>query len=135
MRFLLAGIVLGLERIHSLKLVYRAVDLDGIMIRANGYPVLANLAMVFPEGSNDPKEQNGAFRSPEEFRNMQVTRATDLWTVGILLHYISVGDFVNFSLFKERNFRCSSISRPLESLINELLLFRPEDRLGYKDMS
>ena len=59
-----------------------------------------------------------------------MTRATDFWALGVLIHYLCKGSFINYSIFRERSFMVAGISVELADLVNQLLLFKPEERIG-----
>lgn len=63
-RFVVAGIVLGLEKLHSIGIVYRGVNMENIVIMDNGYPLLTNLSRLHPEGYGDTSPAASHFTSP-----------------------------------------------------------------------
>lgn len=134
-RFVAAGIVLALEKLHSIGIVYRGVNTENIVIMDSGYPLLTNLSRLHPEGYGDSSPAASHFTSPEEFRGQAVTKATDCWALGVLLYYLCKGTYINYSTFREREFQGVGISSELADLVNQLLLFKPDERLGTKGMS
>lgn len=47
-RFIIAGVILALEELHSLRIVYRGINSSSIIITAKGYPQLTNLSRLHP---------------------------------------------------------------------------------------
>lgn len=101
-RFVVAGVVLALEKLHAIGIVYRGVNMENIVIMDNGYPLLTNLSRLHPEGYGDTSPAASHFTSPEEFRGQAVTKATDCWALGVLIYYLCKGTFINYSTFRER---------------------------------
>jgi serine/threonine protein kinase len=64
-KFIIAGVILGLEELHNLRIVYRGINNDNIVIRENGYPLLTNLACLHPEGQPLSIVYSTPFTSPE----------------------------------------------------------------------
>jgi len=99
-RFVIAGVILGLEELHALEVVYRGINNENIVIRDNGYPVLTNLANLHPQGQVVALALNSPFVSPEEIRNWPVTRAADFWALGVLVFHMITGNYPNASNYR-----------------------------------
>lgn len=96
----MAGIILALEKLHSIGIIYRGINTENIVIMDNGYPLLTNLARLHPEGFTVFNPAPSEFTSPEEFRGQTVTKGTDCWALGVLIYYLCKGCYINYSTFR-----------------------------------
>ncbi len=75
------------------------------------------------------------FTSLEEYRGQVLTSSTDLWDVGVLIYFICKGKYINFTTFKQKEFKADDLSIDLIDLIDRLLLLNPSERLGAKNIN
>jgi hypothetical protein len=47
-----------------------------------------------------------------------VTAAADFWALGVLIYYMCKGYFINYTTFKEREFRAEGVSQKLIDFVN-----------------
>lgn len=134
-RFVLAGIILALQELHSLHIVYRGINSENIVITENGYPLATNLAALHPEGQLAPLVLASPFVSPEEFNNQPVGRAADFWALGVLAFHMITGNYPSFGTYQEGQFNPFGISSQLTDLVNRLLRFDPAQRLGVRNIA
>ena len=64
-----------------------------------------------------------------------MTSATDLWDIGVLIYYICKGKYINYTTFKEREFKGEDLSVDLIDFVNRLLIMNPSERLGAKNIN
>ena len=86
--------VLGLEYLHDMKILYLDLKAENILIYEDGYPKLADFGIVQKEyGETDSKQFKGTilYSSPEMIRKKTYNRATDLWSLGVLVFELLTG--------------------------------------------
>ena len=64
-RFVCAGVILGLQQLHALGIVFRGINFENIIINSNGYPLLTNLSKLHPSGYGGATPEANQFSSPE----------------------------------------------------------------------
>ena len=124
-RFVVAGVVLGLEQLHGLGVVYKGINLENVGVLGNGYPVLTNFGHVGATKQKEILSQGHSFTSPEEIRGDAISPMTDFWALGVLIHYLCRGTFIDYLTFREREFDGERWSHQLVDFVNRLLLMRP----------
>jgi serine/threonine protein kinase len=94
------GICAGVEYIHSIGIAHRDIKLENIMITVDsqGYPkpklIDFGLSTILLNGQTS-KDRFGTlvYSSPEILLGLEHNLATDIWSLGILLHMLLVGIF------------------------------------------
>lgn len=148
--YIAACLVAGLETLHSLGIVYRAVQPESIHVDIKGTIVLMDYRMS--KIGLDPV--NGKtfticgcadYLSPEQISQKGHGMAVDLWALGTLLYELAVGihpfsshsevaTYSKISSFGSKSFPSLTfpeyVSSEIKSIVNQLLVPRPEARLG-----
>jgi len=88
LRFYAACLILALERLHLLGVVYRDLKPENVLLRADGWPVLADLGLagfVLDERPLFSVCGTPEFMAPEVIQHRGYGVAADWWSLGILL--------------------------------------------------
>jgi serine/threonine protein kinase len=88
LRFYAACLILALERLHALGVVYRDLKPENVLLRADGWPVLADLGLagfVLDERPLFSVCGTPEFMAPEVIQNRGYGIAADWWSLGVLL--------------------------------------------------
>ncbi|KAK0405061.1 hypothetical protein QR680_017781 [Steinernema hermaphroditum] len=94
--FYAACVLLGLEFLHSHKIIYRDLKLDNLLLDKDGYVKLADFGLC-KEGMG-PNDRTSTFCGTPEFLAPEVltentyTRAIDWWGLGVLIFEMLVGE-------------------------------------------
>jgi serine/threonine protein kinase len=94
--FYAACVLLGLEFLHSHKIIYRDLKLDNLLLDREGYVKLADFGLC-KEGMG-PSDRTSTFCGTPEFLAPEVltetsyTRAIDWWGLGVLIFEMLVGE-------------------------------------------
>ncbi|TKR58497.1 hypothetical protein L596_029935 [Steinernema carpocapsae] len=141
--FYAACVLLGLEFLHSHKIIYRDLKLDNLLLDKDGYVKLADFGLC-KEGMG-PNDRTSTFCGTPEFLAPEVltentyTRAIDWWGLGVLIFEMLVGEppfsgddeeeifdsIVNDDVRYPRFLSIESIS-----IMRRLMRKNPERRLG-----
>lgn len=149
--YIFASLVCGLETLHDINIVYRAVQPESLHVDAHGRLVLLDYRVCkigLTQGSNDRAFTIcGAsdYLAPEQISQTGHSYPVDLWGMGVLLYEIAVGShpfssnsevatYSKISSFGSKAFPSlkfpDHISGDVKSLINQLLNPTPEARIG-----
>ncbi|CAL8074903.1 unnamed protein product, partial [Calicophoron daubneyi] len=89
-------VVLGIEFLHSRKIVYRDLKLDNLLLDCEGYLKMADFGLC-KEGMG-PNDRTSTFcgtpefLAPEILTDRSYTRAVDWWGLGVLIFEMLVGE-------------------------------------------
>ncbi|XP_033850870.3 serine/threonine-protein kinase N2-like isoform X1 [Acipenser ruthenus] len=142
-RFYAACVVLGLQFLHTNKIVYRDLKLDNLLMDVDGFVKIADFGLC-KEGMGHGDRTSTfcgtpEFLAPEVLTDNTYTRAVDWWGLGVLIYEMLVGEspfpgddeeevfdsIVNDEVRYPRFLSPESIS-----VIQKLLRKNPEKRLG-----
>ncbi|XP_066568902.1 serine/threonine-protein kinase N2 [Amia ocellicauda] len=142
-RFYAACVVLGLQFLHTQKIVYRDLKLDNLLMDVDGFVKIADFGLC-KEGMGHGDRTSTfcgtpEFLAPEVLTDNTYTRAVDWWGMGVLIYEMLVGEspfpgddeeevfdsIVNDEVRYPRFLSPESIS-----IIQKLLRKNPERRLG-----
>lgn len=141
--FYAACVLLGLEFLHTNKIVYRDLKLDNLILDREGYVKLADFGLC-KEGMG-PLDRTSTFCGTPEFLAPEVltensyTRAIDWWGLGVLIFEMLVGE-PPFSGADEEEIFDSIVSDEVHypqflsiesiAIMRRLMRKNPEKRLG-----
>lgn len=150
-RFYIGSMILAIEYLHNLKIIYRDLKPENMMVSING-----NLKLIDMGTANILESRNGLFRSttmigtphymaPEIFEKKGYSFFVDLWSIGVCLFEfmfccLPYGEdcddpfdiyqtIIDEPLCFPDNFFVPE-NRPTVMMIKQLLNRRPEARLG-----
>lgn len=91
-RFYTTGAALGLEHLHSKRVVYRDLKLENILLSSKGYPLLTDMGLAkVVMGKTYTLCGTADFFAPETLRQVGYNRAVDWWALGIVLFILMSG--------------------------------------------
>nr|CAD2173153.1 unnamed protein product [Meloidogyne enterolobii] len=141
--FYAACVLLGLEFLHTNKIVYRDLKLDNLILDKEGYVKLADFGLC-KEGMG-PTDRTSTFCGTPEFLAPEVltensyTRAIDWWGLGVLIFEMLVGE-PPFSGADEEEIFDSIVNDEVHypqflsiesiAIMRRLMRKKPEKRLG-----
>lgn len=144
-RFYSAGILEGLKHLHEMKIAYRDLKPDNILLGADGYTVIADMgtAKVVIDKSFTICGTH-YYIAPEVIMGKGHDHSADIWSFAILLYEMILGytpfncnEFCQMTLFKkinkvQYNFPedAAKMSPEAKDLIGKILIKQPLDRLG-----
>lgn len=142
----ISEILLGLEYMHSLDVVYRDLKPANVLIGADGHVRLADfgLARTF-EGENITSTLVGSpsYISPEVLCRENLTKASDIYTLGIVMHEMLSGKlpFTEFAIDKlfasiqNSKLQISNeLSKVAQNIIKMTLKRNPKQRPGFAEL-
>ncbi len=117
-----------LSRIHAQGIVHRDLKPDNVIVRPDKRPVLLDFGYSFRTGNpvdkiTDTGKIVGTFSylAPEQLGEQRATTRTDLYAVGVMVHYALTGGFPH-----ERRDVCSFIMARIKERAPSLLDVRPD---------
>eukprot|EP00595_Chromulina_sp_UTEXLB2642_P002121 CAMPEP_0196764854 /NCGR_PEP_ID=MMETSP1095-20130614/7024_1 /TAXON_ID=96789 ORGANISM="Chromulina nebulosa, Strain UTEXLB2642" /NCGR_SAMPLE_ID=MMETSP1095 /ASSEMBLY_ACC=CAM_ASM_000446 /LENGTH=898 /DNA_ID=CAMNT_0042121517 /DNA_START=677 /DNA_END=3370 /DNA_ORIENTATION=+ len=141
-------VISGLEYMHDLGVIYRAIQPESISVTTYGLIQLLDFRMckVGLMGGKTYTICGAAdYLAPEQISQRGHGTAVDLWALGVLLYELSVGihpfaassevaTYSKITSYGSKTFPALQfpdyISSEMQSLINQLLIPAPESRLG-----
>ena len=153
-KFLVACIILGLEYLHSNKVIHRDLKPENILFDKNGYVHLSDFGIA-KQLNNEPEEKiiyisgSPGYMSPEAMFKEKHSYVSDLFSLGVVCYemmmkrrpYIGKNrQEIKDKISKEqvqikKNEIPKGWSPEICDFINKLLIKTPENRLGYKGIS
>uniref|UniRef100_A0A8C8RWA6 protein kinase C n=1 Tax=Pelusios castaneus TaxID=367368 RepID=A0A8C8RWA6_9SAUR len=141
--FYTACVVLGLEFLHEMKIIYRDLKLDNLLLDAEGFVKIADFGLC-KEGMGFGDRTNTfcgtpEFLAPEVLTDISYTRVVDWWGLGVLIFEMLVGESpfpgdneeeVFDSIVNEEVHYPRFLSSEALSILHKLLQKCPEHRLG-----
>lgn len=139
-KFYIAGIILGLKYLHSHHIAHRDIKPDNILIRSNGYPVIADLGFAHQfhgdveEVQEDWRLGTRGFAAPELEKKEMHGVGVDWWSLGMVLYELYTLDYydgtsLDFSVTTRTTLTAHVPPYPT-ALIYALLNPDPKVRLG-----
>jgi len=148
--YIAACLVVGLEALHSLGIVYRAVQPESVYVDMRGLVVFMDYRVskvgIDPVNGKTYTVCGCAdYLAPEIISQKGHGTAVDLWALGSLLYELAVGihpfnsssevaTYSKITSFGSKTFPSLTfpeyVSSEIKSIVNQLLVPRPEARLG-----
>ncbi|CAH8441923.1 unnamed protein product [Schistosoma turkestanicum] len=89
-------VVLGIEFLHSRKIVYRDLKLDNLLLDSEGFVKMADFGLckegMGPDDRTSTFCGTPEFLAPEVLTDSSYTRAVDWWGLGVLIFEMLVGE-------------------------------------------
>ncbi|CAH8453714.1 unnamed protein product [Schistosoma rodhaini] len=89
-------VVLGIEFLHSKKIVYRDLKLDNLLLDSEGFVKMADFGLckegMGPDDRTSTFCGTPEFLAPEVLTDSSYTRAVDWWGLGVLIFEMLVGE-------------------------------------------
>merc|ERR1712039_433924 len=91
-RFYAACSTLGLEHLHSRKIVYRDLKLENVLLKSDGYAILTDMGLAkVIIGKTFTVCGTADYFAPETLRQTGHNRAVDWWALGIMIYIMMSG--------------------------------------------
>lgn len=146
-KFLLAEIVLGLEYLHSQQVIYRDLKLENVLIDQAGHVRLADfgLSRKLNQEANVASTLVGspAYMSPEILKRKEVSKASDIFSLGVVMHQMITGELPFGDLRIDKVFQCiktgkfswdNRIRREDLELVKMMMKVDPEGRPSLQEI-
>ena len=146
--FFLACIIVGLEYIHSQKIIHRDIKPENLVLDENGYVRITDFGIAKSFSNNNAKETSGTpgYMAPEVMKGQNHTYAVDFFALGIMGYEFMLGrrpyngrsrrEIKEQMLSKLAQISLSEIpngwSEEAADFFNKLLQRKPDFRLGSK---
>ncbi|CAH2306913.1 serine threonine- kinase N2 [Pelobates cultripes] len=144
--FYAACVVLGLEYLHSQKIIHRDLKLENILVDKEGFAKITDFG-ISKEGIGYGERTTSHcgtldYMAPEILKHESYTKAVDWWSLGVLIYTMLAGvtpfdgedEFEKINNIINRRFSCpefmSVLSVETIDVIEDFLNINPEDRLG-----
>ena len=146
--FFLACIIVGLEYIHSQKIIHRDIKPENLVLDENGYVRITDFGIAKSYSNNNAKETSGTpgYMAPEVMKGQNHSYAVDFFALGIMGYEFMLGkrpyngrsrrEIKEQMLSKNVQISLSEIpngwSEEAADFFNKLLQRKPDIRLGNK---
>jgi len=150
-RFYMGAVLLGLEHLHEMRIIYRDLKPENVLVCADGYIKLCDFGLA-AVGLTAPPSQLSAsgkqvlvgtteYMAPEIIRMMECGQAVDVWAAGVLLFEMVTGEAPWYHREQkelQRKITHTKVKLPpwltneCRSLLRGLLTKEPQQRLGVK---
>lgn len=94
-KFLIAELILGIEFIHSKKVLYRDLKPENILIDSKGHLRIADFGLAKQSDKDNFRAQSfcgsPAYLAPEMLKQQGVTQSGDVYQIGVVLYEMLVG--------------------------------------------
>jgi len=140
-RFYAAEILLGLEHIHAVKIIYRDLKLENVLLDQQGHCRLSDLGLaVLTDQKIKGYAGTPGYVAPEIILNRRYGPSVDIFAFGVILYRMLCGskpfkgktdkELDKAVVEKQPVFPKEFFSKNAANLLEGLLQKRPEDRLG-----
>lgn len=140
-KMILAGIVIGLEWLHSENIIYRDLRLENVMFAENGYIKLINFGLCSLGANNGVAHTlcGSISNIAPELIDEHYTKAVDWWALGVVAYQLMLKSvpFMGSSIKQVKDAiqndppeNLELIAEPARSFISGLLQKDMENRLG-----
>jgi len=150
-RFYAAEVFLGVEHLHSMRIIYRDIKPENVLVCADGHIKLCDfgLAAIGVTASSTQSSASGRpvligtteYMAPEIIRMLPCGQAVDIWSCGVLLYEMVTGEAPWYHKEQkelQKKITHTKVKLPTwltneaRSLLRGLLTKEPQQRFGIK---
>ena len=142
-KFYILELVLALECLHKNNMVYRDLKPENILLDAKGHVKLTDFGLSKILEAEDDKAfticGTPQYLAPEIIKRKGYNKAVDWWSLGCVMYEMLTGKIpfaikrgvkLNIRIYDQEVIYPSNLSKEAKSLIKQLLILNPNERLG-----
>ncbi len=134
-------VISGLQYIHSLGVIHRDIKLENIIVNRNNMVKIIDYDFLVQIGDNIDYSGTPFYIAPEIIQGLHTSEKADIWSLGVTIYTILVGDYPfdsenDLELFmkiENNNLNEYLIPRPYRTLIKGMLEKDPNKRISLAD--
>ncbi len=120
----------AVEYVHRRSILHRDLKPSNVLVTADGQVKLIDfgIASEISEDVDTPHAMTFAYAAPEQLTNNEATIATDIFSLGVLLHKVLLGDLPKRQSDAGVIISNAKINKELKAIISRAVATSPDDR-------
>ncbi len=120
----------AVEYVHRRSILHRDLKPSNVLVTADGQVKLIDfgIASEISEDVDTPRAMTFAYAAPEQLTNNEATIATDIFSLGVLLHKVLLGDLPKRQSDAGVIISNAKINKELKAIISRAVATSPDDR-------
>ena len=122
----------AVEYVHRRSILHRDLKPSNVLVTADGQVKLIDfgIASEISDDTDTPRAMTFAYAAPEQLTNNEATIATDIFSLGVLLHKVLLGDLPQRQSDAGVLIGSTKINNELKAVISRAVATSPDDRYG-----